>query len=196
MELREHLTRTDSLARLKFSAFLSILLHASIFIGGGLLMADQAEYGVAGILPNGGQPRRAQRPVLEMVEFIPEFSDSPVERHEKRKTQAKPVVPVEAGQSSSGGAYDLPSYYRNPPPPYPEEARSLKEEGTVTIRVEVNAQGKAVSVSIVKSAGFSALDLAALEAVKTWQFKPARIAGIPISTSVKIPVNFRLQDAR
>lgn len=194
MELRVYFDQIDDPSRFKFSAFLSILFHGLVFIVGGLLMADQAEYGVAGVVPGGGQPKRMALPAVEMVEFIADPSDVPVARRRELKT--RPTVPAEAKPGPSGGAYEIPSYYRNPPPPYPEEARRLKAEGTAVLRVAVNAEGKVVSASISQSTGFSALDLAALETVKTWRFKPARIAGIPISTSVNIPVNFRLQDVR
>jgi protein TonB len=196
MELLGRLDHGEELSRFKFSAFLSILFHVLIFFVGGLLMADRAEYGVAGVLAGSAKPRRIQRPTFEMVEFIPDPSDAPAERRDRSRVRPKLAVPIETAGNPSGGAFEIPAYYRNPPPPYPSEARQLKKEGMVMLRVEVNAEGKAVSVSVTRSAGFSALDLAALETVRGWKFKPARVAGIPISTSVNIPVNFRLKDAR
>jgi protein TonB len=49
---------------------------------------------------------------------------------------------------------------------------------------------------VSQSSGFPLLDESAVQTVKGWQFKPAQMAGIPISTTVNIPVRFRLQDIR
>lgn len=147
---------------------------------------------MAGAVAGGGKPRAVQPPVEDTVEL--DDSDAPAERTHKVKPKPTPVVPMGIRGPQSSGALEVPSYYRNPPPPYPDAARRLKEEGLVLLHTEVDTQGRVVSVSVAKSSGFSDLDESALETVKSWQFKPAQIAGIPIATSVNIPIRFHLKD--
>jgi protein TonB len=128
---------------------------------------------------------------------LEDFSDeAPMETSQKPKPVPTPVAPTGAGGALSSGAQEMPAYYLNPPPPYPEEARHLKQEGLVTIHVEVDAEGKVSSDSLAQSSGFPLLDDSALQTVRGWRFKPARIAGIAVSKGVDIPVRFRLKDAR
>ncbi len=194
MGIREYFKNSGNSTRWKLSAFLAVFFHAFVLVGGSLVMAKQAEYGMAGAVAGGGQPRVVQPPVEETVELEDAVDEAPAEHHSKPKLTPVPVISTGMGGPTSGGALEVPSYYRNPPPPYPEPARRFKEEGVVILHTEVDTQGKVVSVSLLKSCGFPDLDESALETVKTWQFKPAQVAGIPISTSVNIPVRFRLKD--
>lgn len=72
------------------------------------------------------------------------------------------------------------------------EARRLKQQGVVLLEVEVNADGRPTDVRVRGSSGFSALDQAALKAVRRWEFEPARIGGLPVSSRVEVPVRFSL----
>jgi protein TonB len=66
---------------------------------------------------------------------------------------------------ADGGVY--------PPPTYPPSALRNKYQGTVTILIEVGEGGEVTSADIQKSSGFTALDQAALDVVKTrWKFPP------------------------
>jgi periplasmic protein TonB len=53
---------------------------------------------------------------------------------------------------------------------YPYEARKQRAEGTVLLRVELDSAGKANSVKVAASSGFSTLDRAALKAAKNERF--------------------------
>jgi protein TonB len=86
-----------------------------------------------------------------------------------------------------------PGYFRNPNPPYPESLRLAKVEGKVVLSVLVNAQGKVEEVSVKTSSGYPAFDEASVKTIKkSWLFKPARIAGVPVSSQVDIPIRFTL----
>jgi protein TonB len=87
----------------------------------------------------------------------------------------------------------IPGYYRNPPPPYPAEARRLKQEGKVLLEVVVSAEGRVADLALKQSSGFPLLDEAALKAVRHWRFKPARLAGLMTQTKVQIPIRFELR---
>jgi periplasmic protein TonB len=195
MGIREYFENSGNDTRWKLSAGLAVLLHAVVLLGGSLVMTQKAEYGMAGAVAGGGQPKVVQPPVDETIE-LEDAQDAPSEHRQKPKPKPTPVVPTGIGGPASGGALEVPSYYRNPPPDYPEAARRFKEKGVVMLRAEVDAQGKVTSVSVAQSCGYSDLDESAVEAVKNWRFKPAQIAGFAISTSVNIPVRFRLKDVR
>ena len=78
-------------------------------------------------------------------------------------------------------------------PSYPESARRQGIEGIATLRFQVLASGQVGSVSVAKSAGHTALDRAAVEAVKSWLFEPARRGKDAVSVWVTLPVRFQLQ---
>jgi periplasmic protein TonB len=80
----------------------------------------------------------------------------------------------------------------NPAPTYPAAARQARQEGTVTLDVQVSAAGVPVSVNLAKSSGFTALDQAAITAVRRWSFTPATVAGTATSGRVRVPVRFKL----
>jgi periplasmic protein TonB len=77
--------------------------------------------------------------------------------------------------------------------PYPALSKKLAEEGTVLLRVVVDAQGKPVSAAIAQSSGYARLDDAGQQTVMRWRFKPATVNGVPESQSTVLQsVKFRL----
>ena len=80
----------------------------------------------------------------------------------------------------------------NPKPAYPPEARQQRQQGRVIVAVQVSAEGRATSVSVVRSSGFPLLDAATVEGVRRWTFTPAQAVGIPIPSRVEVPVTFNL----
>ena len=56
-------------------------------------------------------------------------------------------------------------------PEYSEEARKAKVQGTVILRIEVDARGQAQAITVERSLGLG-LDDRAVEAVRRWKFKP------------------------
>jgi protein TonB len=86
-----------------------------------------------------------------------------------------------------------PDYDHNPPPSYPPVARLRGWHGTVILSVEVNADGSAGEVGVVKSSGHPPLDEASTEAVRAWRFHPARVGDIPVRSRVEVPISFRLK---
>ena len=78
-------------------------------------------------------------------------------------------------------------------PRYPESARSEGIQGTTELKVLIGADGSVGQVLIAKSAGHFDLDRAAVEALKTWRFEPARRGREAVATWVIIPVQFKLE---
>jgi protein TonB len=101
------------------------------------------------------------------------------------------------GQSSSdNGILSQARYRETPRPDYPESARREGREGRVLLRVLVDDQGRSKHVEINSSSGSDVLDRAAAEAIRRWRFHPARHGEQPIESWLRIPIEFRLADAR
>jgi protein TonB len=85
-----------------------------------------------------------------------------------------------------------PRYKVNPEPPYPVVARRRQQEGVVLLSVRVDAAGRPEAVTVQSSSGFSALDAAAVAAVKNREFEPGRLGGEPVPSQVEVPIRFEL----
>jgi TonB family protein len=73
-------------------------------------------------------------------------------------------------------------------PVYPAIAKARRLSGTVTVQIVVGKDGKASNLQFI--GGPPVFRDAAFEAVKQWQFKPARLNGQPIEQSEQIRMNF------
>jgi protein TonB len=86
----------------------------------------------------------------------------------------------------------LPSCVTCPYPIYTDEARKVKVQGTVTLRVLVGADGRASEIRVVRGVGFG-LEERAAETVRGWKFNPARDAiRRPVTAWITIEAIFRL----
>lgn len=83
-------------------------------------------------------------------------------------------------------------YLDNPPPPYPRLSRQLGEEGTVLLKVQVGADGRALQVRLLSSSGFARLDEAAETTVAQWRFVAATRNGQAITSWVLVPIKFKI----
>ena len=84
-------------------------------------------------------------------------------------------------------------YLYNPSPDYPARARRLGLEGEVLIRTRVLPNGEPDELVLTQSSGYALLDQAAMKAVRTWRFRPARRSDERTASWVEIPVRFRLE---
>lgn len=78
-------------------------------------------------------------------------------------------------------------------PKYPIEALRNNETGIVQLRVRVDAEGLPADVSIENSSGSRNLDRAARAAVSQWRFSPKYENGLPVSSDILIPVEFKAE---
>jgi protein TonB len=98
-----------------------------------------------------------------------------------------------SGGDGSGGAQ--PAYGSNPRPPYPLAARRLGLEGRVLLEVVVRPDGRAATVRVRQSSGYGMLDDSAVETIRTrWRFVPARRGGMPVESTVTVPIRFRIRE--
>jgi len=80
----------------------------------------------------------------------------------------------------------------HPNPAYPREALREHEQGTVLVLAQVDVQGHVSDTRVIKHSGSFALDRAATNEVRNWQFQPALHDGKPVVASVQVPVSYRL----
>jgi periplasmic protein TonB len=79
-----------------------------------------------------------------------------------------------------------------PDPQYTDEAREVKVQGSVTLLVLVDAEGRASQIRVVRGIGMG-LDERAMQAIRGWKFVPARDAAHrPVSAWVTVEAVFRL----
>jgi protein TonB len=78
------------------------------------------------------------------------------------------------------------------PPKYPIESLRKKEQGTVTLRLTIGANGYVSDISVSRSSGFDRLDAAALRAVRGWRWRPMIRNGQPVEVSGYMPIPFML----
>ena len=101
-----------------------------------------------------------------------------------------------SGSSRTGLVLTQARYRHAPRPDYPDSARREGREGRVLLRVLVDDQGRSKQVEINSSSGNDTLDRAAAEAIKRWRFHPARQGDQPIESWLRIPIEFRLANAK
>lgn len=100
---------------------------------------------------------------------------------------ARPQAPIPNATASSDPS---PIAGQNPSPRYPPQALRRGESGTVTVRVQIGADGVPSDVAVATSSGSRTLDRAAQDAVRRWRFRPALANGQPVPGTVMVPITF------
>lgn len=77
-------------------------------------------------------------------------------------------------------------------PDYPESARSAGITGTTVVGMTVSTDGSVSSAWVESSSGNSTLDSAAVSAVYSWRFVPAKQNGTPVTANSRVPITFNL----
>jgi len=77
---------------------------------------------------------------------------------------------------------------------YPPEALTRRQEGTVGLQLQLDAEGRVLDAKVTSPAG-QGFDEAALEAVRQFQFEPAKRDGVAIAATVNFSYEFHLSSA-
>ncbi len=85
-----------------------------------------------------------------------------------------------------------PKKKRAPLPKYPEAMRQKGREVLVILALVIDQQGRVSNPTILKSDGAPTMVLAALEAVRRWQFEPALLDGKPVKVFYTLTINYEL----
>jgi protein TonB len=76
-------------------------------------------------------------------------------------------------------------------PPYPLIAKASKTQGTVVLQASISSSGIIENLHVVS--GPAMLQQAALDAVKTWRYRPYLLNGQPVEVETTVNVIFTLQ---
>lgn len=86
-----------------------------------------------------------------------------------------------------------PGLVKNASPTYPQEALKNGLEGTVFVKIWVDAEGKVRDAVIAKSDN-EIFNQASIDAAKQFQFTPAMKDGKPVSVWVVVPMKYKLAE--
>jgi len=89
-----------------------------------------------------------------------------------------------------GGQVEPAQLVKQVVPVYPPMARSARVQGVVTVDAIIQPSGKLTEMKVVD--GHPLLIEAALEALRQWRYKPAKLNGTAVESPVHINVSFRL----
>ena len=104
------------------------------------------------------------------------------------------AMPQQTAVSVGANVDRLPRQLRsNRPPVYPPEEVQAGVTGLVHVRCVIAASGLVDSALVEATSGSIRLDEAALVAVRTWQFEPARRNGVAVAFEVIVPVRFSIR---
>lgn len=135
---------------------------------------------------------------LPIVSSIASPPRNPPPALEPPPASAPPALPVAAASLHAGARLDSPPQKLpdNLPPPYPEQARRLGQQGRVVLTAQLDASGYVVDLAVETSSGFPMLDEAAMNAVRQWRFQPAMVSDVPVSSELLVPVRFSMRSGR
>jgi len=108
---------------------------------------------------------------------------------------AKPVVakPQPKPKPAIAITRDPSPLASNQQPKYPGQALRSGVEGSVSVRIEVDATGTPTDVKVVERSGERSRDLdrAVIDAARKWRFEPAMKNGKAVAGAVILPVEFK-----
>jgi TonB family protein len=101
-------------------------------------------------------------------------------------------TPPASGPYRVGGEVTRPEKISGEEAVYKEAARRAGIAGIVILEAVIDEQGNVTKPRVLKGLPMG-LDLAAVEAVETWKFKPATLDGRPVPVYYVVTVNFQLK---
>lgn len=105
----------------------------------------------------------------------------------------EPIVQMHSSQIDSAQV-DAPAKPVNSiVPVYPKSSRRRGEEGLVKLTLSIDAMGIVSHAAVTVSSGFKELDAAALKAIRSATFQPARRGDDSVASTVGITLEFKLR---
>ncbi len=147
-------------------------------------------------------PEATKKMAMTQPKPIPpkKLLNTPREKKTQDVTQKKNVkqhvasVPSQnRGKDKSTVVVHEANYRRQTPPVYPHRALELGQQGVVTLHAEILPDGYPRALKVAKSSGHRLLDMAAIAAVKKWEFEPRTRNGSATTSWVRVPVRFIIQ---
>lgn len=82
---------------------------------------------------------------------------------------------------------------KTPPPKFPDSMRKDGMSGVVAVVLVIDEKGSILTCSIAKSSNPD-FERPALDAVKSWKFKPGKKDGTPVKVRVTVPLRFNVEE--
>ncbi|MBM3768853.1 MAG: energy transducer TonB [Acidobacteria bacterium] len=98
---------------------------------------------------------------------------------------------AKAGVFSLSAVSTAPKLLYQIDPEYFDEARKVRFNGSVVLRIVIDEKGNTRDIEVVQSPGLG-LDERAINAVKQWRFRPGKRDGAAVPVWATVEVNFRL----
>ena len=109
----------------------------------------------------------------------------------KAKAEAEALEQAKASAMRVGGKVKPPTKIKDVTPVYPAAAKSAGVAGVVIIEATIGANGKVIDTKVLRSV--PALNDAALDAVRQWEYSPTLLNGVPVPVVMTVTVNFKLK---
>src|SRR3546814_6640761 len=132
-------------------------------------------------------PPAATSDAMTPAPSSPAEGDAGEEKAEAKATAPKKVARIEPKDRKA-------TVLNRSVPSYPPDAYRAREEGTGVVKAQIDALGNASDVEIVNRSGSRILDRAAMNEVRKWKFRPAIKDGRTVTSSVQVPVDYRLDE--
>jgi protein TonB len=121
---------------------------------------------------------------------VPGIVDGPDNLEVVLAPPPKPVPTPQAGPVRVGGTIRQPVKTGGADPVYPAIAKAAGLQGIVIIEATIGADGRVANARILRS--IALLDQAALDAVRTWEYTPTLLNGVPVPVIMTVTVTFTL----
>ena len=151
------------------------------------------------VLPQPEPERPPEPKVVETPEPLPPIPDAidipkPVEKPVLPQPPPDYSTPQPSTPQPRQARVDAPPRpKRTIRPDYPKGARLRGEQGDVVIEMTVNAQGGVDKATVVASSGYAELDEAALRAVRSARFTPAKSGRESVASTARLTLTFKLK---
>ena len=106
-------------------------------------------------------------------------------------TAALPPWPAAAGAVRVGGNVRAPAQRRRVNPVYPPIAESARVQGVVILEAGIGEDGRVRDARVLRS--IPLLDMAALDAVKQWEYEPVLLNGAAVPVIMTVTVQFTMR---
>ncbi len=98
---------------------------------------------------------------------------------------------ADLGPLAVGDEVQPPLLLERGEPTYTDEARIAGHEGSVLLQVDIDTDGRARNITLLRPLGLG-LDARAFESVSQWLFRPARAGGRAVAARIRLEISFRL----
>lgn len=137
------------------------------------------------VLPEPQPTPAPQRPAPKPL--TPKPKKSAASPAGKPNTSPQTTTPIGTGSPNVNASHA--SFAKKPSLIYPAESRQAREEGTVILRITVDARGRPTDVVVIKPSGHPRLDRAAIEGA--WR---CRIRNAKAGTTLDVPLRFDFEE--